>query len=85
MTRSAAGTLDEPGKNVAAKSGLNRSILAQGWGLFAQRLQDKAPGRVEKIHPAYTSQTCSQCKRRDREAREPSCLPVPGLRLLRQR
>jgi transposase len=70
MTRSAAGTLDEPGTNVAAKAGLNRSILAQGWGLFARRLGDKAPGRVEKISPAYTSQTCSQCKRRDREARE---------------
>jgi transposase len=70
MTRSAAGTLDEPGTNVAAKAGLNRLILAQGWGLFARRLGDKAPGRVEKISPAYTSQTCSQCKRRDREARE---------------
>jgi putative transposase len=70
MTRSAAGTLDEPGTNVAAKAGLNRSILAQGWGLFARRLGDKAAGRVEKISPAYTSQTCSQCKRRDREARE---------------
>jgi transposase len=70
MTRSAAGTLDCPGVNVAAKAGLNRSVLAQGWGLFARRLEDKAPGRVEKIHPAYTSQTCSQCKITDREARE---------------
>jgi putative transposase len=35
-----------------------------------QRLQDKAPGRVEKINPAYTSQTCSACGTVDREARE---------------
>jgi putative transposase len=70
MSRSAAGTVDSPGTNVAAKAGLNRSILAQGWGLFARRLEDKAAGRLEKIPPAYTSQTCSQCKIRDREARE---------------
>jgi transposase len=70
MTRSAAGTLAEPGTNVAGKSGLNRSILAQGWGLFARRLEDKTPGRVERISPEYTSQTCSQCRTRDREARE---------------
>jgi IS605 OrfB family transposase len=70
MTRSARGTIDAPGRNVAAKAGLNRSILQQGWGLFARCLEYKAPGRVEKINPAYTSQTCSQCKTRDREARE---------------
>ncbi|HEX7992538.1 MAG TPA: transposase [Streptosporangiaceae bacterium] len=70
MTRSAAGTLAEPGTNVAGKSGLNRSILAQGWGLFARRLEDKTPGRMERISPEYTSQTCSQCRTPDREARE---------------
>jgi putative transposase len=32
MTRSAAGTLEQPGSNVAAKAGLNRSILDAGWG-----------------------------------------------------
>ena len=40
---------------------LNRGILGSGWGLLVRRLQDKAPGRVEKIHPAYTSQRCSAC------------------------
>jgi transposase len=44
-----------------AKAGLNRGILAHGWGLLVQRLEDKAPGRVEKVSPAYTSQTCSVC------------------------
>ncbi|WP_327634769.1 transposase [Kribbella sp. NBC_00482] len=44
-----------------AKAGLNRAILANGWGGLVRRLQDKGPGRVEKVHPAYTSQTCSDC------------------------
>jgi len=44
-----------------AKAGLNRGILANGWGLLVQRLEHKAAGRVEKINPAYTSQTCSVC------------------------
>jgi len=44
-----------------AKAGLNRSILAHGWGELVRRLQDKAPGRVERVNPAYTSQTCSVC------------------------
>ncbi len=44
-----------------AKAGLNRGILANGWGQLVQRLEHKAPGRVEKVNPAYTSQTCSVC------------------------
>ena len=32
VTSSASGTVDEPGINVAAKSGLNESILDAGWG-----------------------------------------------------
>ena len=70
MTRSAKGTLAEPGRNVRAKAGLNREILRSGWGLLARRLEDKAPGRVEKINPAYTSQRCSACKHVDRRSRE---------------
>jgi putative transposase len=61
MTRSARGTLEEPGRNVRQKAGLNRGILGSGWGLLVRRLEDKAPGRVEKISPAYTSQRCSAC------------------------
>jgi transposase len=44
-----------------AKAGLNRGILANGWGLLVQRLEHMAAGRVEKVNPAYTSQTCSVC------------------------
>jgi putative transposase len=61
MTRSAKGTVEEPGRNVRAKAGLNRGILGSGWGLLVRREQDKAPGRVEKVRPAYTSQRCSAC------------------------
>ncbi|WP_235013922.1 RNA-guided endonuclease TnpB family protein, partial [Parafrankia sp. Ea1.12] len=52
MTRSARGTVDQPGRNVRQKAGLNRGILANGWGLLARRLEQKAPGRVEKIPAA---------------------------------
>jgi len=61
MTASAKGTAEAPARNVQQKAGLNRGILASGWGLLVRRLEDKAPGRVEKIHPAYTSQRCSAC------------------------
>ena len=66
MTRSARGTRENPGRNVAPKAGLNRGILRSGWGLLVRRLQDKAPGRVEKIRPAFTSQRCSACGHVDR-------------------
>jgi predicted RNA-binding Zn-ribbon protein involved in translation (DUF1610 family) len=59
-----------PGRGVRAKAGLNRGILASGWGLLVRRLQDKAPGRVEKISPAFTSQRCSACGQVDRGSRE---------------
>ena len=61
MIRSAGGTLEEPGRNVRQKAGLNRGILRAGWGLLVRRLEDKAPGRVEKVIAAYTSQRCSAC------------------------
>jgi putative transposase len=70
MTRSAKGTRENPGRNVGAKAGLNRGILRSGWGLLVRRLEDKAPGRVEKISPAFTSQRCSACGHVDRDSRE---------------
>ncbi len=70
MTRSAKGTRKNPGRNVRAKAGLNREILRSGWGLLARRLEDKAPDRVEKIRPAFTSQRCSACGQVDRASRE---------------
>jgi putative transposase len=70
MTRSAKGTRENPGRNVRQKAGLNRGILASGWGLLVRRLEDKAPGRVEKVKPHYTSQRCSACGQVDRDSRE---------------
>jgi putative transposase len=64
MTKSAKGTEDAPGKNVAAKSGLNRSILDQGWYEFKRQLkykQEWAGGMVILVDPRNTSQTCSTC------------------------
>ena len=70
MTRSAKGTAEQPGRNVRAKAGLNRGISRSGWGLLVRRLEDKAPGRVEKVPPAYTSQRCSACGHVDGRSRE---------------
>ena len=70
MTRLAKGTRENPGRNVRQKAGLNRGILRSGWGLLVRRLEDKAPGRVEKVSPALTSQRCSACGRVDRDSRE---------------
>jgi transposase len=70
MTRSSRGTRSNPGRNVAAKAGLNREILRSGWGLLVRRLEEKAPGRVEKVNPAFTSQRCSACRSVDGKSRE---------------
>ncbi len=70
----ARGTIGQPGRGVRQKAGLNRGILASGWGLLARRLEDKAPGRIEKISPAYTSQQCSACGYIAAESRESQAL-----------
>ena len=61
---------ENPGRNVRQKAGLNRGILRSGWGLLVRRLADKAPGRVEKINPAFTSQRCSACGHVNQKSRE---------------
>ncbi|MFE6306323.1 RNA-guided endonuclease InsQ/TnpB family protein [Nocardiopsis sp. NPDC057823] len=70
MTRSAKGTMEEPGRRVAQKAGLNRAILAQGWGLLRTRTGHKAPGRVEDVPAAYTSLRCSDCGWVDKNSRK---------------
>jgi putative transposase len=62
--------VERPGRNVRQKAGLNRAILASGWGMFAARLEHKAAGRLEKVDPAFTSWRCSECGTVDRKARE---------------
>ncbi len=64
MSKSAAGTADAPGKNVRAKSGLNRSILDQGWFEFRRQLEYKQlwqGGQVVAVNPRNTSRTCLCC------------------------
>jgi transposase len=70
MTRTARGTAEVPGRNIRQKAGLNRGILRSGWGLLVHRLEDKAPGRIEKVSPAFTSQRCSACGHVDAKSRE---------------
>ena len=65
MSRSAKGTMDKPGANVAAKAGLNKSILDQGWYEFKRQLmykQEWLGGRVILVDPKNTSRTCSKCR-----------------------
>jgi putative transposase len=61
MTASAKGTIERPGTRVRQKAGLNRAVLAQGWGLLRRRTGEKAPGRIEDIPAPYTSLRCSAC------------------------
>jgi putative transposase len=68
MLRSAAGTPGCPGRGVAAKSALNREIADQGWGQFLAMLAYKAEeagGRVERVDPRGSSQTCAECRASD--------------------
>ena len=60
MTASAKGTEEAPGSQVAQKAGLNREILASGWGGLERKLAYKA-GELVKVDPAFTSQACSRC------------------------
>jgi putative transposase len=64
MSASAAGTRAAPGRNVRAKSGLNKAILDQGWYELRRQLEYKQlwrGGRVHAVAAAYTSQTCASC------------------------
>ena len=65
MSRSAAGSPDAPGKNVRAKSGLNKAILDQGWFEFRRQLDYKLAwngGWLIAVPPANTSRTCPACE-----------------------
>ena len=64
MSKSAAGTADAPGSNVRAKSGLNKSILDQGWFEFRRQLDYKLAwngGHLVVVPPQNTSRTCPAC------------------------
>ena len=69
MTKSASGTLENPGKNVSQKRGLNRAILDVGWHQIEAMLSYKA-NRLVKVDPRFTSQTCSCCGAVDSRSRK---------------
>jgi len=64
MIRSASGTIEEPGTNVAQKSGLNKAILDSGWGVIHNLIGYKAEEagiEVMTVNPRNTSRTCYEC------------------------
>jgi len=64
LTRSARGSVEAPGTNVAAKSGLNRALLQQGHAETVRQLGYKllwCGGELRNVNPAFTSQTCPAC------------------------
>ncbi|WGL98892.1 transposase [Arsenophonus sp. aPb] len=73
MSKSAKGTAEQQGRNVKAKSGLNRSILDQGWYEMRRQLEYKQlwrGGQVLAIPPTYTSQRCACCGHTAKENRQ---------------
>jgi len=72
MSASAKGSINSPGKNVKAKSDLNRSILDQAWGELKRQLAYKLEwlgGELIEVPAAYTSQTCAACRHVDKVSR----------------
>ncbi|MDP3877607.1 MAG: transposase [Methylobacter sp.] len=72
MSKSAKGNSEKHGKNVAQKSGLNKSILDQGWSMFATMLDYKQNwnnGIVLRVPAHHTSQTCPSCRHVAKENR----------------
>ena len=64
MTASAKGTVEQPGRNIAQKSGLNRGLLHGRPGMARMQVEYKARWmgrRAVAVPPAFTSQYCSAC------------------------
>ena len=73
MSTSAAGSADEPGRNVWAKAGLNKAILDQGWAEFRRQLSYKlawSGGYLVAVPPQNTSRTCPACGHVAKENRQ---------------
>lgn len=73
MTASAAGTVEEPGKNVKQKSGLNRELLRLAPSQLNSMLTYKCRregGEHVRVNPAHSSQECRVCHHVDRNNRK---------------
>jgi putative transposase len=72
MTRSAKGSLAQPGRNVRAKAGLNRRMLDAGFGQFERLIAEKVAEtarQIVRIDARFSSQECSRCGHVARESR----------------
>jgi putative transposase len=82
LTASARGSVEEPGRHVTQKAGLNQSILDAGWGQFTSILVAKAESagrRVVLVSPAFTSIDCHACGARCTRPRQDTAVcPVHG-------
>ena len=79
MTRSARGTVTEPGSKVRQKAGLNRVILSAAWGRIGEHLAYKTAregGLLVKVPAPGTSQRCHACGFTDRASRRSQALYV---------
>ncbi|WKS97810.1 RNA-guided endonuclease InsQ/TnpB family protein [Gallibacterium anatis] len=73
MSKSAKGTAEQHGKNVAAKSGLNQAILDQSWFEFRRQLDYKTQWRggfLVAVPAQNTSRTCPCCGHISKENRQ---------------
>ncbi len=73
MSKSAKGDMENPGRNVQAKSSLNKSILDQGWYEFRRQLEYKQlwrGGQVITVNPRNTSRSCPLCNHTQRDNRK---------------
>ncbi len=73
MTKSAKGTVEKPGRNVHAKSALNRGLLGAALGEFKRMVAYKIVlegGRIVEVPPAWSSQTCAECDHVDAASRK---------------
>ena len=64
MTRSAKGSIEQPGRNVAAKAALNRRMLDAGFGQLHRLIAEKAEEAVRRVvlvDARFSSQECSRC------------------------
>jgi putative transposase len=64
MTKSARGTMESPGKGVAQKKGLNRSLQDAALARLAYWIcvkAEEAGRRVWKVNPANSSRECIAC------------------------
>jgi putative transposase len=73
LTASAAGTVDQPGRNVRGKAALNRKLLANAHGDFRRMLAykcERSGAQLILVNPAFTSQTCQVCQHCSPENRQ---------------